>query len=388
MDGDAGRATERAEGFNGLKRAAASLPAAWYGDPAQHAREMAAIWRKGWVAFARAEALAAPGARLAAPLAGMNVLALRDGAGALRAFHNVCRHRGAELCPEGAGRIAGGRISCPYHDWTYAEDGLLLATGKARAVEGFDRAGHGLVPLGVAEWGGFVFVNAAGGGQGDFAAAHGPDLAPLAPWRPETLAPVHSETIDIDCDWKLFWENFNECLHCPGVHPALSALVPIYGRGIMEREDDPAWRDHGPDAPPALTGRLREGAESWTEDGRAAGPRLPGLADDDAARGQTYAVILPSFFMVGHVDHARPVRVLPLGPGRTRLEATWLAPPDAGIDGPALAAFAKRVMAEDAAACEGNQRGLRAAPFEAGVLMQEEYEIAAFHGWLRARLES
>lgn len=198
------RAAERAEGFNGLKRAAASLPASWYGDAAQHVREMGAIWRKGWVAFARAETLAAPGARLARPLAGMSVLALRDGAGALRAFHNVCRHRGAELCPEGAGRIEGGRILCPYHDWPYAEDGRLLATGKARAVEGFDRAEHGLVPLGVAEWGGFVFVNAAGGGQGDFEAAHGRDIAPLAPWRPGALTPVHAEAIDIACDWKLF----------------------------------------------------------------------------------------------------------------------------------------------------------------------------------------
>lgn len=378
----------RAEEFNGLRRARPSLPVSWYSDPAQHERELAAIWRRGWIAFARAEAVEAPGARFAGRIAGMNVLAVRDGAGTLRAFHNVCRHRGAELCPEGAGALPGGRIACPYHAWTYDAAGRLLATGMARAVEGFRREDHSLVPLGVAAWGGFVFVNAAGGGQAEFDAEIGAATAPLAPWRLDSLVPVHAESIAIACDWKLFWENFNECLHCPGVHPALSALVPIYSRGIMEREDDPGWRSHGPDAPPRQTGRLRDGAESWTESGAAAGPRLPGLSDEDAARGQTYAVLLPSLFVVGHVDHARAVRILPEGPGRMRLEATWLAPEGSAIDGPALAAFARRVMAEDAAACEGNQRGLEAAPFAAGVLMQEEYEIAAFHDWLRARLEA
>ncbi len=311
-------------------------------------------------------------------------------------FHNVCRHRGAELCAEGAGTLARPLLTCPYHAWTYELSGRLLATGHARKVEGFDRSAHGLVPLGLAEWGGLVFVNGQfggqgggqGGGQAAFDAALGPDLALLRNWPLGSLAPVRAEATEVACNWKVFWENFNECLHCPGVHKELSELVPIYGRGIMVREDDPDWRARGESADARHSGGLRPGAESWTADGRAAGPALPGLTPDDVARGHTYAVALPSLFVVGHLDHARAVRVLPLGPERTLIEATWLLPPDriGQVDVGRLTGLARRVIAEDAAACEMNQRGLSAAPFQAGTLMQEEYEVHAFQSWVRARL--
>lgn len=378
-----------AEGFHGLARAVPSLPAGWYTDPAHHARELDAIWRREWLAFCRSEAVPVQG-YVAGRLAGINALVVRDREGRLAAFHNVCRHRGAELCEAGAGTLERPLLTCRYHAWTYDLAGRLLATGHARRVEGFDRAAHGLVPLGVAEWGGMVFVNAAGGGQAAFDAALGRELSLLQNWPLGTLRPAFSETIDIACDWKVFWENFNECLHCPGVHEELSALVPIYARGIMVPEDDPGWRARAESDEPRFTGRLRAGAESWTADGRAVGPRLPGLTDTDVARGMTYAVALPALFVVGHVDHARAMRVLPLGPGRTRVEATWLVPPervgDPSLDLGRLTGLARHVIAEDAAACEMNQRGLEAAPFDAGVLMQEEYELHAFHCWIRARL--
>jgi glycine betaine catabolism A len=156
----------------------------------------------------------------------------------------------------------------------------------------------------------------------------------------------------------------------------------------MVREDDPDWRGRADSRDPRVSGRLREGAESWTSDGRATGPTLPGLSPEDVARGHTYAVALPSLFVVGHLDHARAMRVLPLGPDRTLVEATWLLPSEqighADLD--RLSGLARRVIAEDAAACEMNQRGLSAAPFRAGTLMQEEYEVHAFHAWVRARL--
>lgn len=378
-----------AEGFHGLARAVPSLPVRWYSDPAHHARELDAIWRREWLAFCRAEALPTPG-YVAGGVAGINALVVRDANGRLAAFHNVCRHRGAEICEHGSGTLERPLLTCKYHAWTYDLAGRLLATGHARKVEGFDRAAHGLVPLGIAEWGGLVFVNAAGGGQADFDAALGRDLALLDSWPLGDLRPAVSEAIEIACNWKVFWENFNECLHCPGVHRDLSQLVPIYSRGIMVPEDDPDWQARAGSDDPRHTGRLRPGAESWTADGRATGPTLPGLTTEDVARGMTYAVALPSLFVVGHVDHARSMRLVPLGPERTLVEATWLVPAarvgDPTLDLDRLTGLARTVIAEDAAACEMNQRGLSAAPFGAGVLMQEEYELHAFHAWVRARL--
>ncbi|MCL5778282.1 aromatic ring-hydroxylating dioxygenase subunit alpha [Limibaculum sp. FT325] len=375
--------------FNGLARAEPGLPVTWYSDPDHHAREMRAIFGHGWIAFCRVSDIA-PASWRAGPAGPANIVAVRRADGTLAAFHNVCRHRGAEICPHGAGRLDRPLMVCPYHQWAYDLTGRLIATGPARSVEGFVRAEHGLIPAGVAEWGGFVFVNPAGGGQSGFEAAASRDLAPIANWPLAALEVAHREEIEVACNWKIFWENFNECLHCPGIHPALCDLVPIYGRGIMVREDDPDWRAR-PDAPdPRLAGTLRAGAETWAVGGKAQGAALPGLTAEDVARGHTFGVALPSLYVVGHVDYARAVRVTPLGPVRTRLTAEWLLPPgraaEPGFDLGRIVAFARQVMAEDAAACEMNQRGLSAAPFAQGTLMQEEYEIHAFHRWVRERL--
>ncbi len=378
-----------ASGFNGLAQAEASLPVSWYSDPAHHRREMAEIWDQSWLLFCRSEELAQPQAWKTGRLGRASVLVVRQVDGSLAAFHNVCRHRGSELCTLGEGQLKRPLFVCPYHQWTYDLSGKLLATGKARKVPGFDREEHGLIPMGVAEWGGFLYVNPAGGDQADFEVKLLGELKPLANWPLAELLVAQRDEIEIACNWKVFWENFNECLHCPSIHPELSALVPIYQRAIMVREDDPDWERHAEEADPRFHGGLRQGAETWAEGGSAQ-HALSGLSEADRARGHTYAVTLPSAFIVGHVDYVRSVRVEPLGPERTRLTVDWLLPPgrvdEPGFDLDRILRFARRVLDEDAAACEMNQRGLSAAPFASGTLMQEEYELYAFHRWLRAQL--
>lgn len=376
-------------GFNGLAAAEPSLPVSWYSDPQHHAREMAEIWDKSWLLFCRSEELAEPKSWRAERLAGKNVLVLRQADGRPAAFHNVCRHRGAELCPAGGGSLERPLLVCPYHQWSYALSGKLMATGRARKLPGFERDQHGLMAMGVAEWGGFLYVNPAGGSQADFEASLAAELKPLANWPLADLRVAQRDEIEIACDWKVFWENFNECLHCPSIHPELSALVPIYKRAIMVREDDPDWRSHAGETDPRIQGGLRQGAETWADGGRAQSS-LEGLSEADRARGHTYAVTLPSAFIVGHIDYVRSVRVDPLGPQKTRLTVDWLLPPgraeEPGFDLDRILKFARRVLDEDAAACEMNQRGLADAPFASGTLMQEEYEVYAFQRWVRARL--
>lgn len=380
-----------ATGFNGLAKAEPSLPVSWYFDPEQYKREIAEIWDKSWLLFCRSEEIAAPNGWKAGCLAEKNILVVRKDDGPLAAFHNVCRHRGAELCPAGQGQLERPLLVCPYHQWAYNFSGKLLATGKARKVEGFNRADHGLVPMGAAEWGGFVYVNPSGGTQEDFEASLLAELTPLANWPLAELRVAHREEIEIACNWKVFWENYNECLHCPSIHPDLSSLVPIYKRAIMVREDDPKWETYGDETDPRFRGGLREGAETWSEDGKAQTP-LEGLSEYNIKRGQTYGTTLPSCFIVGHVDYVRSVRVDPLGPERMRLTVDWLLPPgraeEPGFDLGRILRFAQKVLAEDAMACELNQRGLRKAPFPSGTLMQEEYEVYAFQRWVRSRLDA
>jgi Rieske 2Fe-2S family protein len=255
-------------------------------------------------------------------------------------------------------------------------------------VEGFDRQAHSLSPVAIAEWGGFVFANLEGGDAKAFETALGEELTPLANWPLADLRVGHRFSKSLVCNWKLFWENFNECLHCPKVHPGLCQLVPIYGRGLMVRKDDPKWRER--DDSPRMTGRLRADAVTWSPDGQARKTTFQGLTEAELKRGHTYAVALPSLFIVGHVDYVRSVQITPLGSESMRIDAEWLLTPEAleapDLDLPALASFAEQVMREDGEICEINHHGLRSSAEPHGVLMQEEYEVFAFQEWIRREL--
>jgi len=170
-----------------------------------------------------------------------------------------------------------------------------------RRVGGFDRADYGLHRVAVHEWKGCVFTNMAGDDATPFEQQFGDELSLVGHWPLADLVVGHTYRKTLNCNWKIFWENFNECLHCPNVHPELSDLVPIYGRAIMARRDDPDWEAHAEDQSPRISGRLREGAETWSMDGKAQGV-LAGLDEADRASGQRYGTILPSAFIAAHVD--------------------------------------------------------------------------------------
>ncbi len=375
--------------FNGLREAQPALPVEWYLDPGHHDREMREIWQRHWVYLCRADSLPAPGSFRSFTVAGRDIFAVRTEDGAIAAYFNACRHRGSTLCTEAQGNFARRLIVCPYHQWAYGLDGRLRATGPMRKLEGFDRADHGLVPVATAEWGGFVFANLAGRDAPPFMETHGAELDYIARWPLAELVTGHSYRKTLDCNWKIFWENYNECLHCPNIHPELCDLVPIYGRAIMARRDDPDWEASADDATPRVAGTLREGAETWSMDGAAQGI-LPGLTEEDRAAGQRYATILPSVFIAAHVDYVRAVRIAPLTAETMELSAEWLFHPatlaQPGFDLARITDFGTLVMEQDGAACELNQRGLRSATFGHGVLMQEEYEVFLFQEWIREAL--
>ncbi len=383
----AGDALERR--FNGLRDAQPTLPAAWYFDPAHHEREMRAIFRRNWIYLCRSAELAGPRAFRSFTVAGQDILLVRGEDGTLNGFFNTCRHRGATLCTAESGRLAKPLIVCAYHQWAYGLDGRLRATGPMRRVGGFERAEYGLHRVAVEEWRGFVFVNLAGDAARPFLDQFGAEVGHIANWPLERLVVGHVYQRTLKCNWKIFWDNFNECLHCPNLHPELCALVPIYGRAIMARRDDPDWENQAGNPAPAFAGGLREGAKSWSMDGSAQGV-LGGLSEADRAAGQRYTTLVPSVFIAAHLDYVRAVRLLPTGPEEMEIRAEWLFDPEMlarpGFDMKRITDFATLVMDQDGAACEMNQRGLRAEPFERGVLMQEEYEVFLFQDWVRGQL--
>ncbi|ESW86218.1 aromatic ring-hydroxylating dioxygenase subunit alpha [Mesorhizobium sp. C280B] len=375
--------------YNGLTRAEPTLPSSAYWDIAAYQRDLEAIWYRNWLLVCREADLAQPLAFRTFRIGTQEVVVLRDETGELRAFHNTCRHRGSQLCQQSEGRLKARLITCPYHAWSYSLHGDLVRVPSKSLPDGFDKADHPLYRVALSVWRGFVFVNLAEDAAGSAETSFDPASGNLANWPLETLLSGHVLRKVINCNWKVFWENFNECLHCPGVHKDLSRLVPIYGRGLMGRHDDPEWARHADNDAPEFAGGLRAGAETWSRDGRVHGSVFSGLTPGERAAGQTYATSLPSMFVVGHVDYVRTVRLVPLGPEQTELTAEWLFSPEALADPAAdidnIVAFGTQVLEEDADICEVNQMGLRSMRHKAGVLMPEEYDLHRFHNWVRER---
>lgn len=355
-----------------------TLPRAAYVDQAWFDAERAAIWAREWVHVGRLADLA-PGHVWCREVAGRPIVVALSGDGAV-AWHNVCRHRGAQLCARDGG--TGTRLTCPYHAWSYAlEDGRLLSTGFGTPTPDFDRAAHGLLPVAAQVWNGFVFVSLA-----DTPPAFAPDIGThaLDNWPMSTLKSGHSLTRDIACNWKVFWENYNECLHCPGIHPALSSRVPVYARGVMSAAED-ARTD-------AAAPVLARGARSWTVSGAPCGPEFSGLTAAERAEGHRFVTLYPTMFVVAHVDYVRTVTLTPLTPTTSRLHVDWLFAPEtlaqADFDLRDVTDFATTVLEEDAAACEVNQRGIASPAYTSGTLMPQEFDVARFHDWIRARLNA
>lgn len=356
------------------------LPRAAYLDAEWQAREMATIFARHWIMVGRLADFT-PGTMRRVTVGHAPVIVARMAEGGLSAYHNSCPHRGSELCladEEPMGRL----IRCPYHAFAYAaENGHLVATGHARPTADFDRDAHGLRPVAHQVWNGFLFLSLAK----DPPPLHADvPLSTLDNWPMDTLSTGHRWKAELGCNWKTFWENYSECLHCPGIHPELCDMVPIYARGIMGATEALDWTPGQPTQP-----NLRPGAETWTADGTLAAPPFPGLTDAERAAGYTFVTLWPTAYVVAHADYVRSVRIEPLAPERTRLIAEWHFAPDAlpGIDPAAVAAFAITVLEQDGAAAEMNQRGMRSPAFTAARLMPEEYEIHNFHRWILSEME-
>ena len=381
---------ESIKSYTGLTETRETLPAHYYLDNAHHERELHAIWYRQWVYVGRADSLDGPRAFRTIEIGSQNILIVRDENGDLQAFHNTCRHRGSVLCTEKEGRLRSKSIICPYHSWAYSLQGALQRTSSKHCQADFDKQKFPLYDVAIDEWKGCVFVNLSGKAAVPLAESFHKDSVNLDNWPMGALKTGHTFRKEMACNWKIFWENFNECLHCPGVHPELSKMVPIYSRAYMEPYDDPNWEDHHDSDDPKLTGGMREGAFTWSFDGQPAGKPFEGLTPQEQKTGYHYVVNCPSVFITAHIDYVRIVRLIPLGVDRTELKVEWLFSgetlADKSVDIEKVADFAKLVLQQDAFVSELNQKGLQCIAHKQGVLMPEEYDVHNFHLWVREQL--
>jgi len=378
-------------GVKTLDRVRPTLPASWYYDPAHYARELEAIWYRDWLCVGRAEALPRTGDFTVVSVGTQSVVVTRSAEDAFEAFHNTCRHRGARLCRTDAGRFRNGRVICPYHTWTYALDGSLVATPGRFETDDFDAANYTLYKVHVDTWRGFVFVNLAETPASTLPEFLGSETDALRNWPLESMRSVHQEIIPLACNWKIFWENYNECYHCPRVHPELCKVMPVYREGVFDAADLPGWQ-------PAYDGdkgfgTVGNGAETWTLSGKKALPVIDGLTAREIEDGIAFASFTAAMFVVGHPDYVRSVCVLPTGPESIELTVDWFLPaefePDED-DVKSITELPMLVMQQDGEVCELNQRGVHCLQHEQGVLMPQEYRcgdstntFAQGSGWTR-----
>jgi Rieske 2Fe-2S family protein len=199
------------------------------------------IWFEHWVYVGRAETVAAPGQFLTVDVVGESILVTRNKDDALRAFYNVCSHRGSRLCEEREGTTKAV-FQCPYHAWTYDLDGQLIGTPNVKEDEYFDRSEYPLHQVHVGSYAGFIFVNMSPEPSRTLmeALTQGAEtITAFERFKMDELRIGVRLVYEVEANWKIIVENYNECLHCPGVHPELNALSN-YMSG-EEMEGDGAW---------------------------------------------------------------------------------------------------------------------------------------------------
>jgi Rieske 2Fe-2S family protein len=289
-------------------------------SPEVFAEEQERIFAREWSCVGRVAQLAEPGSFVTRTIAGESLIILRDGEGTLRAFFNVCRHRGTRLCTEESGRL-GGTIQCPYHAWTYSTDGRLVGAPHMQDVEDFDKGDFPLHRAGLAEWEGFVFVNPADDPV-RFETAWSPMLDRLARFNLSELVGGHRVVYEVAANWKLVFENYSECLHCLMIHPELSVVVP-YQSGANDLVEGPFLGGYMEIAAPN---------QSATLSGQACGRLMnPSLPLSEQRRGYYYSM-MPNLMLSIHPDYANYYLIHPVSPTRTRVESEWMFHPESRSD--------------------------------------------------------
>jgi phenylpropionate dioxygenase-like ring-hydroxylating dioxygenase large terminal subunit len=297
-----------------------TLPGESYTSATVLAEERERIFARSWNCVGRAARIEKPGDFFLCEVSGESIIVVRDSQGTAHAFFNVCRHRGNRVCREASGRF-GETIQCAYHAWTYGTDGRLVGAPHMQEVEGFDKGEFGLHAAAIAEWEGFLFVNLARD-AGPFEAAWAPMRDRLARFGLPRLVVGHQVTYDVGANWKLVFQNYSECLHCPTIHPKLATVLP-YQSGANDLTEGPFLGGYM---------EIKAPNESATMSGRACGRLVSDDIPVDDRRRAFYYTLLPNLLLSLHPDYVNYYLVHPIAPDRTRVESEWLFHPETLAD--------------------------------------------------------
>jgi Rieske 2Fe-2S family protein len=372
-----------------------TLPRRFYADPDFYRAELERFYINRWICAGRADQIPNAGDFFTRTLGDESLIITRDGSGEIHALFNVCRHRGTRLCEDTSGHFAD-RIQCPYHNWTYALDGRLLAA--PHMAPDFSKEDYPLHRAGCEVWAGHVFVllgrdgqerqdRRDGDGQDGWDGTSGlraqlldlPDR--FAAWRMDELRLGRRIVYDVKANWKLIVLNYNECLHCPNLHPALNKLHHYLGADNVEPTACYCGGAMG----------FRDGVETMSMDGKRRRANLPGLSE--AQRQQVvYFAIYPNLLLSLHPDYVMTHTLWPRAHDRTEIVCEFhfhpseLAHGDGQIDD--AVEFWDLTNKEDWWIAEQSQAGINSSVYTPGPYSEREALLWSFDEIVRQSAES
>jgi phenylpropionate dioxygenase-like ring-hydroxylating dioxygenase large terminal subunit len=350
---------------------AKSLAQRYFVSPEVFAEEQDRIFSKQWVLVGHQNQIAEPGDYFVTKVASESLIIVRDKGGEVHGFYNVCRHRGTRLREDRNGHLSA--IQCPYHAWTYGLDGRLIGAPHMDQVPDFDKADYSLHAVNLALWEGLIFVN-----LGDAATQRGgyrsledwfvPLNGKFSHWNLPKLCAAKRIEYDVKANWKLMFENYSECYHCPGVHPMLSKVSPY----------DSAENDltEGP----FLGGfmKINKGA-GLTMSGKACA--LP-VGKIENLQEVFYYSIFPNMLLSLHPEYVMVHQLWPQSPERTLIVCDWLFHPEAfgrkDFRPEDAIEFWDMTNKQDWHVCELSQQGIASRAYEPGPYSPRESIPAAW----------
>ena len=357
-----------------------TLPGRHYTDAALFRDEMEILFHRDWIYAGRAEAIPSSGDFFLCDVAGESIIVTRDASAEIRAFYNVCRHRGTRMCTEAHGTFAG-RIQCPYHGWSYALDGRLVG---APHMDGDDFRLHDY-PLHAVQadlWDAHIFLRLNASPDDHPLKRHLGDLPrKFSNWRMQDLRMHRRIVYEVKANWKLIVLNYNECLHCPILHPSLNRLTDYLGA------------DNELAAETYIGGSMgfRNGAETMSLDGRRRRACLPNLTPDERKIVAYYA-ILPNMLLSLHPDYMMVHTIWPKAVDHTHIVCEWFFQPDemakAGFVAEDAINFWDITNREDWRISEQSQAGIQSRAYTPGPYSRRESLLHAFDEFVVRRLEA